>query len=300
MTTTMGEKERKLALEVLRVRYWQHVINEGLKKNAFPVPVHTAFGHEAVAVAVSHVMQQPDQLALSHRNMAYNLARAGVLRPVWDEYKNRPTGLGHGKSGSMNLSNAERGVVYTSSILGNNVSVACGLAMGMKMKGTVGFVTVVTGDGAMEEGPFYESLVFAKSHQLPVLFLVENNNFSMSSTIPERRCPIAIDHLCQSVDMPYISVRGNNVFDYAESFADCRERVTRKPGPVVVEAFVTNHYRHAGPTPGFPGDPMNIDIKNGLTVKASDEDPVFVLRANMHPAEYEQLENEVLAERWSD
>ena len=300
MTTTMAENERKLAHDVLRIRHWQHLVNEGLKKNAFPVPLHKAFGHEAVAVAVSNAMQPQDQLALTHRNMAYNFARAGALQPIWDEYKNKPTGLGQGCLGSMNLANVGRGIVYTSSILGNNVSVACGLAMAMKMRGVEGFVTVVTGDGAMEEGSFYESLVFAKSHQLPLVFLVENNNFSMSSTIPERRCPIAIAHLCQAVDLPYCCLTGNNVFDYAARFADYRELVVKRQSPAVVEALVTNHYRHAGPTPGFPGDPMNIDMKNGLLVKASDEDPVFVLQANMKAAEFQELESQVLAEKWSD
>lgn len=284
----------------MQVRHWQHILNEALKKNAFPVPVHKAFGHEAIVVALSNTMQPQDQLALSHRNMAYNLARAGALKPIWDEYKNRPTGQGNGQLGSMNLQNPARGVVYTSSILGNNVSVASGLAMAMKMKGTPGFATVVTGDGAMEEGPFYESLVFTKSHGLSIVFLVENNNFSMSSTIPERRCPIAVEHMCKSVDIPYVSFTGNNVFDYAKRFAAIREQTVNQHTPVVIEAFVTNHYRHAGPTPGFPGDSMNIDAKNGLIVKATDEDPVFVLKNTLSPADYQQLEGHVLAEQWSE
>lgn len=296
----MTDSQRKLALEVLQVRHWQHIVNEALKKNAFPVPVHKAFGHEAVVVALSSAMQPQDQLALSHRNIAYNLARAGALRPIWDEYKNRPTGQGGGQLGSMNLQNPARGIVYTSSILGNNVSVASGLAMAMKMKGTAGFVTVVTGDGAMEEGPFYESLVFTKSHGLSIVFLVENNNFSMSSTIPERRCPIAIEHLCRAVDIPYVRFAGNNVFDYAARFAEIRAQTVTGHTPVVVEALVTNHYRHAGPTPGFPGDPMSIEAKNGLVVKESDEDPVFVLKSSLDPADYQQLESQVLAEQWSE
>ena len=93
------------------------------------MPIHLALGHEAIAVAVSAVMTGRDKLLLSHRNIAYNLARAGTLRPLLDEYLLKPTGLAGGRFGSMNLLNPSRGVVYTSSILANQFPVAVGVAM---------------------------------------------------------------------------------------------------------------------------------------------------------------------------
>ena len=99
---------KKLASKVLQIRYWQHLVNEGLKKNVFAVPVHMAFGHEAVAAAVDSSMQSDDQLVLTHRNIAYNLARAGSLSSIWDEYKHLPGGLGKGHLGSMNVSNPSK------------------------------------------------------------------------------------------------------------------------------------------------------------------------------------------------
>lgn len=299
MAMISDKMKRQLALHVLQNRYWQHIVNEHLKKNAFPVPVHKAIGHEAVAVAVSSMMWPDDVLALSHRNIAYNLARAGALQPVIDEYKRLPTGLGSGHLGSMNLSNPERGLPYTSSILGNNVSVATGMALGLKMKNISAIAAVVTGDGAMEEGPFYESLVLARSQKLRVIFIVENNNYSMSSTIPERRCPIAVDKMAGAYDIPYFSLSGNNIFEYAAKLADVRKQVIETETPAVVEAFVTNHYRHAGPTPGWPSDPMVIDfVKHGMIVANDERDPVFVLK-NAEPQLYAELESQVLAEKWS-
>ena len=67
------------ARQVLQLRYWQHLLNEDLKQKRFRVPVHLAMGHEALAVAVSAAMSESDQMALTHRNVAYNLARAGSL-----------------------------------------------------------------------------------------------------------------------------------------------------------------------------------------------------------------------------
>ena len=138
-----------LIAELLRLRYWQLILNEELKKKTFKIPVHVAMGHEAIAVAVSHAMTSSDQLVLSHRNMVYNLVRLGSLKPIYDEYKLSPGGIAEGKLGSMNLANPHHGVAYSSSILGNNVSIACGLALGNQMLARDGILIVLLGDGAI-------------------------------------------------------------------------------------------------------------------------------------------------------
>ena len=120
----MTEKfNKKIAYDILRIRLGQIVINEEYKKGNFKIPIHLAFGHESIAVAISNIMENNDKLILSHRNIAYNLAREGSLKPILDEYFLKPTGLMKGQFGSMNLINPSKGVVYSSSILGNNFSV---------------------------------------------------------------------------------------------------------------------------------------------------------------------------------
>lgn len=288
----------QLATEVLRLRYWQHVVNEELKRKAFRIPIHLAIGHEAVAVAVSHAMQPADQLVLSHRNIAYNLARAGSLKPIDDEYRLSRTGLAGGRLGSMNLSNPARGVVYASSILGNNLPVACGLALAQQILGEEGVVMVVTGDGGMEEGQFYESLVFAKSQSLRVLFVVENNNQSMSSTIEERRCPISLTTMCAGLGIPFRRLSGNDVADYVAAFRACRASLLQETTPLGVEVELAALNQHAGPTPGWPDDPKSIDLENGLIVERSVNDPVFVLEQRLKTMAFSRLCDEVLSEKW--
>ncbi len=286
--------QRHLAVKVLQVRHWQHVVNEALKKNVFPVPVHVAFGHEAAAVAIGAMMQAEDSLVLTHRNIAYNLARAGALQPVYDEYMRLPSGAGAGRLGSMNLSNPGHGVVYTSSILGNNFGVACGVALANRLAGRAGLVSVLTGDGAMEEGTFYESVALAQSHGLRCLFVVENNNHALASTIDQRRCPIDLAKLCGGVGVPFLRLSGNDVFAYASAFAEVRNTVMSASAPACVEIDVTTMNRHAGATPGWPTDPMNVDFQRGLVIAERTIDPVFVLKQVLAPALYAELEREVL------
>lgn len=298
MTTSVQDREGvaapdTLAEQVVRLRYWQHLLNEELKAKAFAIPVHLAFGHEAIAVAIGSTMTRDDQLVLTHRNIAYNLVRAGDLAPIRDEFLGRPNGLAGGRLGSMNLVNRARGIAYASSILGNNLSVGCGLALAKAVTSAGGDVIVMTGDGAMEEGPFYESLVFARTHALRMIVVIENNDQSMSSTITERRVPIDLDCFCAALDVPFSALSGNDVFSYAEHFARLHDDIHRHPGPRCVEVTLTAHYQHAGPTPGWPTDPKQIDIANGLVVAENETDPVFVLRERIGGERYGALEAQV-------
>lgn len=288
-----------MALDVFRLRHWQHRMNEDLKKKKFRIPIHVAIGHEALAAAVSRWMMKGDQLVLTHRNMAYNLARAGSFEGVYAEYQLSPTGVAGGKLGSMNLADAGRGVVYSSSILGNNIPVACGLALAKQVKKDPGFVIVLTGDGAMEEGPFYEGLVFSKTQRLRMLILVENNNMSMSSTIPQRRCDIDVQALCGSVGIPFQALKGNDPFEYLAALRAVRSLALEQETPVCMEAQMGSLNQHAGPTPGWPTDPKNISLDRGLMVEETDRDPLFVLKQRIGEDLFEELSNQVLSESGS-
>ena len=265
---------------VLQVRYWQHLLNELLKREPgrFRIPIHCAFGHEAVAVATQLAMRPGDRLVLTHRNMAFHLAHSGAFESVLLEYELSAAGLAQGRLGSMNLANPARGLIYTSSILGNNLPVACGIAMAHRQRGSEARIFVTTGDGAIEEGAFWESLVFAASHRLNVVFLVENNDHSLASTIAERRCAIDLGRLAGSVGVPYARLEGNDPVAYAAALA--------VDGARVFEAMVTTFCNHAGATPGWPADPKHISLEEGFELDQSARDPVYVARRVVEEEEF--------------
>ena len=265
------------AARMIQLRLWQHLVNELLKQKAFKVPVHLAFGAEAVVTAVDEAMAQADRLALTHRNAAYNMARADSLRGVLDEYRSLPSGAGGGDLGSMNLAVSGTGIAYSSSILGNNFSVACGLAFAKVLRSEPGAVWVVTGDGAVEEGGFYEALVFARSHGLKVVFVIDNNDHSMVSSIRERRCDIRFDGMCAAIDVPYRAFAGNDAFAYVAGLREVRQALDTGSGPACVEFRTALLNQHAGPTPGWPTDPLRIALADGLVVGAAPRDPLAVL-----------------------
>lgn len=283
----MNEGSEKIAKEILRLRLAQMIINEEYKNGKFKIPIHLAFGHESIAVAVSDIMKSQDKLVLTHRNVAYNLAREKSIIPILDEYFLKPTGLMGGKMGSMNLINPQKGIVYSSSILGNNFSVGSGMALSQKMQNTNGITIILGGDGSMEEGSFYESLIMCKTLGLSVLIIIENNEWSMSTKINERRIPINLSKLLESLQIKYVKLSGNDPFTYIKELGDLREYSLREKTPVCIEVMVTTLGDWRMKTPEYPdgkfinyhaGPAPSIELNNWpISLRENEEDPVFIL-----------------------
>jgi len=287
--TRLSRNEYGVSARMVQLRFWQLLINELLKQKAFKVPVHLGFGSEALVTAVDEMLTDDDQLVLTHRNAVYNMARAQNLSAILAEYRGLTEGLGGGKLGSMNLANPDGGIPYSSSILGNNFSVACGLAFANEIKRKEGIVCVVTGDGAMEEGAFYEALVFARSHNLRVLFVVDNNNHSMVSSIAERRCQIDLSKMTSAVNIPFQQLSGNDVFEYIEKMHSIRGSILDNNSPACIEAKTALLNQHAGPTPGWPTDPLKIELTKDLLITGAPRDPIALLEAKIGNETYLQI-----------
>ena len=225
-----------LKSELLRIRTAQLTINALLSKNEIPVPVHLALGHEAIAVSVAETMSASDLILLNHRNLHYQLALGATLTQLVDEYKLKISGLSQGKQGSMNLTAPKNKNIYTSNILGNNLGVALGVAQSLKMQNPEAVTWVVTGDGAIEEGSFYETLLCSSSWRLPLVIVVENNRWSLGTEVSSRRIEIDLKGLAQSLDVGYVNLAGNRLDDYIPELGRVRElAASRRPMVIEVE-----------------------------------------------------------------
>lgn len=295
--------DNSLAKEILRVRLSQLIINEKYKANVFKIPLHIALGHEAIAVALDSIMEEHDFLALSHRNMHYNLARTTSFKPILNEYLLKADGLAGAELGSMNLANPAKNILYTSSILGNNLIVATGIALGESVKGTGGLTIVVTGDGAIEEGSFYESLLFARSNDVPLLIIVENNNWSMHTAIHERRFSFDMAGFASALGADYALMEGNDVYDYSDRLSQIRKSVLANRAPFVLEVslvtlggWYVDHgdkrrfiHPHAGPLP-------ETVLSDWPELEASENDPIFVLKSHFADEELGSYATKIYAE----
>lgn len=220
--------------ELSRIRTAQLSINALLSNKEIPVPVHLALGHEAIAISVAETMSASDLILLNHRNLHYQLALGATLTELVDEYKLRISGLSQGMQGSMNLTVPKNKNIYTSNILGNNLGVALGVAQSLKMQNPGSVAWVVTGDGAIEEGSFYETLLCSSSWRLPLVIVVENNRWSLGTEVSSRRIEIDLERLAQSLDVGYVNLAGNRLDDYMSKLKRARE-LAKTGRPLVVE-----------------------------------------------------------------
>lgn len=212
-------------------------------------PIHLAFGHEILAACCAIVKDKGDKFCLTHRNIHFNIALSEPSHHsrIVEEAIVSKEGLNSGQFGCMSMRNIDAGVAYSSSILANNLPVGLGISSTLE-SGSVCWIQ--TGDGAIEEGCFYESLVFARARDLPCLVLVENNNWSLGTSVLERRKSIDLEMLGSSVGFPYYLIDKN---DPIETILGILKRARRKAkhGPVVVEAIVKTEGGKYDPDRGY-------------------------------------------------
>ena len=138
-------------------------------------PVHLSIGQEAAAVGVLHACGQSDVCVSTHRNHAHYLAKGGSLTGMVDELFGLDTGCCRGYGGSMHLMDLSANLILSSAILAGSIPIASGIAFALKNEGTDRVCIGFLGDGATDEGVFFETLNLAALMKLPLLFVVENN-----------------------------------------------------------------------------------------------------------------------------
>ena len=282
-------KITKLSKEVLLIRMQQIILNELNKMKIFKIPIHLAIGHEAIAVALMNNVSLNDNVILSHRNIHYNLHNIKYFKKIIDEFKLSNKGISNGKYGSMNLFNPNNNIIYTSSILGNNLSVAAGVALTSRLKNNDNYVFVVTGDGGIEEGSFYESLLLYASLNLRVIIIVENNNWSLASSVEQRREKILLKKIVESLNGKYYYFKGNNFIDYFNDLKKIKRVNINLKRPIIIEVeletlggyFVkeNNKKRYIN---YHSGAIREIDLLSNVILKNSKKDPLFYVSRFLH------------------
>lgn len=228
--TTVHSLKRR----AIRIRCQQAALNELYCQGYFKVPIHLAFGHEPVAVGLANAVRCGDQVVLSHRNLHYQFGIGASLTEIVKEFLLKEDGLAQGQYGSMNLINPDRGIIYTSSILGNNLSVAVGVALSQVLRESSACSWVVTGDGALEEGAFAESLLLSRTVNTPLITIIEDNGWSLATSVEERRSPINLKALVGAYGVEYLRPTDKSVEACVKCLGEARSIALGQQTPVVV------------------------------------------------------------------
>lgn len=243
-----GDLARRLLHAMRRIRCVEETIAARYSEQKMRCPTHLSIGQEGVAAAVGAVLR-PDDFAVSgHRAHAHYLAKGGDLPAMIAEIYGKVTGCSRGKGGSMHLVDETVGFMGSTAIVGGTVPVGVGLGYGIKFKRTDQVSCVFLGDAVAETGVFYESLNFAALKKLPVLFICENNLYSVYSPLSVRQ-PTGreIHAVAAAVGVPSSFGDGNDVgATYALTTAAVNS-IRAGGGPRFLE-FSTYRWReHCGP-----------------------------------------------------
>ncbi len=181
----------RLNLELYKKLYLarraEEKIREHYMEDEMRTPMHMSMGEEAIAVGVCHALKAEDQVFGSYRSHAIYLAKTQKIDDFFAEMYGKATAFLKGKGGSMHMCAPESGFMGTSAIVASIIPVAVGAAFANKQRGNGKLVTVFFGDGAMDEGAFWESLNVACLMKLPVLFVCEDNGLAVHTPISKRQ-----------------------------------------------------------------------------------------------------------------
>lgn len=233
---------------MLRIRMVEEEVAAIYPEQQMRCPVHLCTGQEAVPVGVCANLKVGDYVLGTHRSHGHYLAKGGDLKAMMAEMYGRATGCSRGKGGSMHLVDLSVNVLGTTPIVGGIIPVAVGAAFGTRMTGGDAVTAVFFGDAATEEGVFCESLNFASLKKLPVIFVSENNFFSVYSPLSVRQ-PEQKDNLAIAAAYGVEGSRGDGN-DVLEVYAMARKAISHARegrGPYLLE-FDTYRWReHCGP-----------------------------------------------------
>ena len=233
---------------MLRIRLVEESIANKYSEQKMRCPTHLSIGQEAIAVGVCANLNSQDQVLSTHRAHAHYLAKGGCLNSMMAEIYGKVSGCSKGMGGSMHLIDTSVGFMGSTAIVGNTIPVAVGLALEKKLARKKSIACVFFGDGATEEGAFYESVNFAIIHSLPILFICENNLYSVYSGL-EVRQPVdrKIHKMVRAMGISAQHGNGNDVEEVARKVKHAKTIILKSGGPQFLE-FDTYRWReHCGP-----------------------------------------------------
>ncbi|MCU0560578.1 MAG: thiamine pyrophosphate-dependent dehydrogenase E1 component subunit alpha [Desulfobacterales bacterium] len=252
--------------------------------------LHPYLGEEAVAAGACAALRPQDYIVSTHRGHGHCISKGADLRLMMAEITGKATGYCRGRGGSMHISSKQLNHLGANGIVGGGIPIAAGAAMGIKVRQGDQVVVAFFSDGASNNGVFAESLNMAGIYRLPVIFMLENNHYAVSTPI---ECATGCCDLAgrgPAYGVPGICVDGNDAVAVYRATLRAAERARRGEGPSLIEA---NTFRHGGHHVNDPG--LYMDPK--LLQEWKARDPVAIMqRIVADPVKIQAIEGRVEAE----
>jgi pyruvate dehydrogenase E1 component alpha subunit len=238
---------------MLRIRRLEERIVALYPEQEMRCPVHLSIGQEAPAVGACAALEPDDYAMSAHRSHAHYLAKGGDMKAMLAELYGKVTGCCMGKGGSMHFIDLPSGFLGATPIVGSTIAIAVGAAFGSFLKKDGRVTAAFFGDGSTEEGAFHEAVNFASLKKLPIVFVCENNFFSVYSplTVRQPQGRELVD-LAKAHGVESFQGDGNDVLEVERLCRAAADKARAGGGPTFLEFKTYRWYEHCGV--GFDND----------------------------------------------
>ncbi len=242
-----SEQLLRMYSAMLRIRMIEEGIADRYVDQEMRCPVHLSIGQEASAVGVCQALLSTDRVFSTHRCHAHYLAMDGNLNAMLAEIYGKAAGCIGGRGGSMHLSDPAKGLIASVPIVASSIPLAVGTALSDQIDGNSNVSVTFFGDASVEEGVFHESANFASLRNLPVLFVCENNLYSVYTPLRDRQPSRPLTELALAHGMKSIHADGNNVVEVFNAAQNAVKRARQGEGPTFLLLDTYRWREHCGP-----------------------------------------------------
>ena len=243
---------------------------------------HLYIGQEAVVVGCRASMIEGDQMITGYRDHGHMLACGMSSRGVMAELTGRSGGYSRGKGGSMHMFSTEKHFYGGHGIVGAQVPIGAGLALSNKYKGNGNVSLAFFGDGASNQGQVYEAFNMAKLWDLPVVFVIENNQYAMGTSVVRSSAETELHKRGSSFEIKGLQVDGMNVLEVRDAAGKAIKHARDGKGPMILEMKT---YRYRGHS---MSDPAKYRSRDEVSQTRAERDPIDMAKARL------------LKEKWAD
>lgn len=258
------------------IRAFEESARDLYMRNMMRGATHMYIGEEAIAVGVCANLTDQDYISSTHRGHGHVLAKGADPKRMMAELLGRSTGYCQGKGGSMHIADLEIGILGANGIVGGGIGIAAGAALACKYRGDSRVSVVFFGDGAVNQGVFYETANMAALWKLPLVYVCEQNRFAEFSYSNEFFADQDLSKRAIPFNFPGVNIDGNDVLCVYETAKEAVERARAGEGPSLI---VAQTYRIEGHT---IGDPLSYRLKGEVDQwKSESKDPLLRFGKNL-------------------
>jgi len=234
---------------VYLIRRFEERVETLVSEGEIQGTIHLCIGQEAVPVGTYAALRDDDYAIGTHRSHGHILGKKTDIKKVMAELFGKKTGYCKGLGGTQHMAAFDKHFLGTNGITGGGIPVATGVALGLKLKKSDQVVICFMGDGAVNQGTFHESLNMASIWKLPVVFIIENNLYAMSTPVRDVVNITNLSERSQSYGFEGKTIDGNDVFLVRAAVEKAAEKARLGGGPTLIEAITYRQKGHSRSDP---------------------------------------------------